>query len=304
VATFETTKLLLLFLQAHAGEKFKSIDIAEKLVTANPVEAEEKRVLSSVDLSGRKLTIQVQAEISSRKSFLLRKYPEFTVTEGRPGLYSWNPSGLMSEDKDVSQFASEFSEQSLYPKLALFLEGSGVHAMRIDEKTSRSKRGAGANHWRHPDLAAIQYLPTDWDSTTQGLGKHFQASLLKFLSFEVKTRLTIGNVREAFFQAVSNSSWANFAYLVAASIDSRARDELEVLSKSHGVGVILLSHEEPLESEFLFPAAENAALDWSSIDILVSENKDFAEFIHYCSLVADTKTLAVALPVFQKSLSQ
>jgi hypothetical protein len=57
----------------------------------------------------------------------------------------------------------------------------------------------------------------------------------------VKVALSISNVREAFFQTVSNSSWANYAYLVASSLDAKAKDELELLSEAHGIGFYLYS---------------------------------------------------------------
>jgi hypothetical protein len=301
--SFETSKFLLQFLKDHPSQQFKSIDIAKALIDLYPEEAESKRLSSANDLSGDNLVIQIQAEISSRRSYLLKKYPEFTSTESRPSLYSWNPGNNSDSDSvEIARTRPDIGEHSLYPKLGIFLESMGVHAMRIDEKKSSSKRGAGSNHWRHPDLVAIQYLPTDWEPTTQALGKHYQASLLKFWSFEVKVALSIANVREAFFQTVSNSSWANHAYLVANSIDGRAMEELEILSASHGVGIILLNDSQPLDSETLLPARERGNLDWSSIDRLVSENSDFSRFIEFSGIVADAKTIQVAIPEFQKSL--
>jgi hypothetical protein len=303
VSVFETTKFLIEFLMENPGRQYKSIDVARAIIEKYPQEAEQKRATSVRDLSGENLEIQVQAEISSRRSYLLKKYPEFTSTDGRPSLYSWNMDNSASGEKpSESVRLNDSSEHSLYPKLALFLESIGVHAMRIDEKTSSGKRGAGSNHWRHPDLAAIEYMPTDWETRTQALGKHYQSSLLKFWSFEVKVGLSISNVRESFFQTVSNSSWANFAYLVAGTIDARAREELELLSATHGIGVIVLNEQEPVDSEVILPAQERGSLDWSSVDRLVSENRDFAKFIEYASLVADAKTVSVVIPEFQKSV--
>ena len=50
------------------------------------------------------------------------------------------------------------------------------------------------------------------------------------------------NYREFFFQAVSNSSWANEGYLVAAEIiqDDELLSELECLSIAFGIGIIQL----------------------------------------------------------------
>jgi hypothetical protein len=65
-----------------------------------------------------------------------------------------------------------------------------------------------------------------------------------------KKELNSSNIRSSFFQAVSNSSWANEGYLVATSIStSEVEEELRMLSALHGIGVILLNPENPTESE-------------------------------------------------------
>ena len=79
-------------------------------------------------------------------------------------------------------------------------------------------------------------------------------------------------------------------------------EELEILSASHGVGLILLDESQPLDSETLLPARKRGNIDWSSIDRLVSENSDFSRFIEFSGIVADAKTVQVAIPEFQKSL--
>ena len=45
--------------------------------------------------------------------------------------------------------------------------------------------------------------------------------------------------RECFFHTVSNSSWANFGYLVAAEIEGdKTLKALRMLADAHGIGVI------------------------------------------------------------------
>ena len=87
------------------------------------------------------------------------------------------------------------------------------------------------------------------------------------------------NVRESFFQAVSNSSWANFGYLVASNIATDTRKELRMLSALHGIGFIRLDSENPSESEIMIPATERREIDWDSVDRLTKENKDFYEYV-------------------------
>ena len=302
MATFETRKFLLNFLQSNPGQQFKSSDLAQKLIELHPVEAAERRSASSQDMSGNGLTLQIQAEISAQRKDLLRKYPEFSSTDTRPSLYSWIPVSHDSQTTgEPATTSNPFSEHSLYPKLQIYLEGLGVYARRIDEKTTNGRRGAGSNHWRHPDLVGFEYLPTGWEHITRSLGRHYQSSLLKFWSFEVKVALSISNVREAFFQTISNSSWANYAYLVTSALDAKAKDELELLSEVHGIGVMVLNPTEPLESLILLPAKERVSLDWGAIDVLVSENRDFSEFVKYSSLAAESGEVEIVKNNFNKS---
>ena len=66
--------------------------------------------------------------------------------------------------------------------------------------------------------------------------------------WSLKKRLSFSNLREAFFQAVSNSSWANEGYLVAADIstDEDFQAELHRLSASFGIAIIQLDIEQPI----------------------------------------------------------
>tara|TARA_Y100000588_G_C13543868_1_gene623176 strand:- start:8 stop:352 length:345 start_codon:yes stop_codon:yes gene_type:complete len=88
------------------------------------------------------------------------------------------------------------------------------------------------------------------------------------------------NVREVFFQTVSNSSWANFGYLVASEIQgSETLRELGILSSLHGIGFIRLDIENPSESQIMIPAKEKTKIDWDTANRLAEENKDFLKYI-------------------------
>ena len=105
----------------------------------------------------------------------------------------------------------------------------------------KSKK-AGYNEWIHPDMVGF-YLPLDdWRPDVIELNRLSDNNSLRLFSFELKRSLTKGNYREAFFQAVSNSSWAHEGYLVAAEIlqDDEFLSELERLSLSFGIGIIHL----------------------------------------------------------------
>ncbi|MCB9973877.1 MAG: hypothetical protein H6854_04885 [Rhodospirillales bacterium] len=108
------------------------------------------------------------------------------------------------------------------------------------------------------------------------------------MEFEVKIEINRSNVRSSFFQALSNSSWANYGYLVASRLNENAKDELQMLSSLHGIGFILIDTDAISESLILIPAREKQDLDWNSINRLVEVNKDFRDYIEevgdFCQL--------------------
>lgn len=97
----------------------------------------------------------------------------------------------------------------------------------------------------------------------------------------MKINLHFGNLREAFFQAVSNSSWANEGYLVAANIQEEMdlMDELARLNKAFGIGIIRLNTSKPEQSEILFQSNPKSELDFDTINRLVEDNENFKDFL-------------------------
>jgi hypothetical protein len=100
-------------------------------------------------------------------------------------------------------------------------------------------------------------------------------------SFEVKLKLNRSNVREAWFQTVSNSSWSNQGYLVTAEVEGAdTMKELRLLAAAHGIGLIVLDVEDPTEgSEIRIPTRERSDVDWDACNRLAKENADFRDYI-------------------------
>ena len=113
-----------------------------------------------------------------------------------------------------------------------------------------------------------------YEKETLQLQKEMAVNTVRFFSFELKLELDFANLRESFFQAVSNSSWANEGYLVAGKIADSAelKDELRRLSNAFGIGVIRLSCQQVSAGEILFPAATRPQLDWTTVNRLTKEN--------------------------------
>jgi|GEM_PF-87777 len=177
----------------------------------------------------------------------------------------------------------ELLEHELYPLLAQYLhEVHRISSKRIDEKRSSNARGAGGNKWLFPDVVALEVIGSNWQADILECAKEYSAYKGKLWSFEVKRKIDSSNVREVFFQTVSNSSWANYAYLVTSDIISKGSNstltELQILAGLHGIGVIQLDINNIAESQILILAKERE-IDWANANRLAEENKDFKDYI-------------------------
>lgn len=211
----------------------------------------------------------------------------FIKVSSRPTKFYLKP---LQKEKKVEEFSIEeleseiiqtkltFSEKDLHPFLTYFASSyMKVFTKTINHSTS-SKKEFG--EWVHPDLVGWFFPIEEWDNEVYELSNRIGNNTIKLYSFELKKSLSFSNLREAFFQAVSNSSWANEGFLVAAEIskDDDFHQELKRLSTSFGIGVISLDVEDPDSSEIIYPAKSKDSLDWETVNKLTM-NSDFKEFI-------------------------
>ena len=95
-------------------------------------------------------------------------------------------------------------------------------------------------------------------------------------SYELKRRIESDyQLKQYYFQALSNSSWANYGYLVAFEINEDLDEEMARLNNAFGIGIIQMQVDG---TKILYPAKEKA-LDYNTIEKLNNLNKDFCEFI-------------------------
>jgi len=286
------SKAVLDCLKACPEEKLTARQIAEWIFKTYPEECQEKKANSQGGYinSDADLVQQLVAEIGSRRPSLQKRYTELKTTEGRPRKYYY------SEKSDVAEVAAaegqtavivadaeakSIGEHALYPMVSAYLwEEFGVYSKRIDEKRSSNKRGPNGNRWLYPDVVGMEDLGAEWHREVRDCVNQYSDKRTKLWSFEVKLLINRSNVRECFFQAVSNSSWANFGYLVAAEIEGQdTLKELRMLFAAHGIGLIKLDADNPAESQVLIPARERDEIDWDMANRLATENRDFLDFV-------------------------
>lgn len=182
--------------------------------------------------------------------------------------------------KETNDNNLNFLEKQLHPILVYYLYNfMNIHAKTINHSKSNKK---DYGEWVHPDIVGCYFPFEDWDNQVYKLNKSMSDSPVKLYSFELKRELNFSNLREHFFQAVSNSSWANEGYLVAAKIDpsEEFKYELKRLTMSYGIGVIQVDISNPDNTTILFPAKYKEDIDWETINKIASlKNDDFINFI-------------------------
>ena len=169
-----------------------------------------------------------------------------------------------------------FEERDLHKLLSTYLKSIGVYSKTIFHENSNRKDDNQI--WTHPDMIGIRYLNLQRKTSRDFLKAFNQVETFKINSYELKKEInTDSELKKAYFQAVSNSSWANYGYLVAFEISNSLTEELERLNQSFGIGVIVLN-SNPYQSKVLFQA-KLRTLDFKTIDKLCKINKDFEKFI-------------------------
>ena len=186
-------------------------------------------------------------------------------------------------EKRAKSETKRFKERDLHPILVAYAFGDSHFKANLKTicHENSSKATKGQNEWLHPDLVGVYFPFQDYEKETLEIQKCLSITSIKLFSFEIKISLSFGNLRESFFQAVSNSSWANEGYLVTLRIDSDPtfKDELRRLNNAFGIGIIKLNLVDIYESEIIFPSRVNPEIDWDTVNRLASENPDFNNFL-------------------------
>lgn len=292
--SLQLAKIVFEFLKRNPEKRYTAREIAQWVVKTYPNEIFQKQKKSTAKVipltSDSAILQQIVAEISGQRPRLQKHHPEIKTTEGRPRKYYFTDSNDGDEIELAENNNNEAStlnnqnrlrEEDLYPLLSdyLWIEHN-IYSKRIDEKRSSNSHGTNGNKWLHPDVVGVEDLSRNWSVEVKNCVQQYSDVRAKLWSFEVKILINRSNVREVFFQAVSNSSWANFGYLVASEIEGvDTLNELRILSSLHGIGFIRLEAENPLESQIMIPANERNAVDWDTVNRLCQENKDFLNYI-------------------------
>ncbi|GAA8228130.1 COG2958 family protein [Helicobacter pylori] len=175
-------------------------------------------------------------------------------------------------------------ERDLHPFLtymAFFNENLKCYTKTIFHEES-SKSIKGMDRWLYPDMVGVRFLHAELSNENLiAFSKKFDTLPIKLVSFELKKEISVNNCRECYFQAISNSSWANEGYLVGHHIDThdlKLMDLLKRLHASFGIGVIDLRTDED-KSAILLNAKYKEKIDYTVALELSEKNEKFSGFL-------------------------
>ncbi|GAA9937437.1 COG2958 family protein [Helicobacter pylori] len=175
-------------------------------------------------------------------------------------------------------------ERNLHPFLtymAFFNENLKCYTKTIFHEGSL-KSPKGMDRWLYPDMVGVRFLHAELSNENLiAFSKKFDTLPVKLVSFELKKEISVHNCRECYFQAISNSSWANEGYLVGRHIDThnpKLMDLLKRLHASFGIGVIDLRTDEN-KSAILLNAKYKEKIDYTVALELSEKNEEFSGFL-------------------------
>ena len=189
------------------------------------------------------------------------------------------------DDADVIK-APAYSESDLHPILAYysnkddeFSKMGPVWTKTINHLSARHRAG-GYSRWSNPDMVGVRFMFERLGGPVTDISEHLAVPKVQFISFEIKTAIEKRNYREAIFQTVSNSAWANESYLVTANIsdDKPLHNEIMRLSDEHNIGVIRLDVNDIRRSRILYHCVPGD-INMETMNKIESQNKDFHELL-------------------------
>lgn len=182
------------------------------------------------------------------------------------------PNAKIAHERDLHPFLTymAFNNENLkcYTK-TIFHEGS-------------LKSPKGMDRWLYSDMVGVRFLHAELSNENLiAFSKKFDTLPVKLVSFELKKEISVNNCRECYFQAISNSSWANEGYLVGHHLnthDLKLMDLLKRLHASFGIGVIDLRTDED-KSAILLNAKYKEKIDYTVALELSDKNEEFSAFL-------------------------
>ncbi len=211
----------------------------------------------------------------------------FKKTQEKPTLIALKGAAKelgLNAQKISAPIAKILHERDLHPFLtymAINNENLKCYTKTIFHEES-VKSPKGMDRWLYPDMVGVRFLHAEWSNENLiAFSKKFDTLPVKLVSFELKKEISVHNCRECYFQAISNSSWANEGYLVGRHIDTHNPQLMDLLKRLHasfGIGVIDLRTDAD-KSAILLNARYKEKIDYTVASELSAKNEKFSGFL-------------------------
>ncbi|WNE32002.1 COG2958 family protein [Helicobacter pylori] len=243
---------------------------------------EEGKIENMFDYGGKTPDQSVSASIYTALNkgeelpfFKARENPTLIALKGaakEPGLNAQKPNAKIAHERDLHPFLTY---------MACYNENLKCYTKTIFHEGSL-KSPKGMDRWLYPDMVGVRFLHAEWSNENLiAFSKKFDTLPIKLVSFELKKEISVHNCRECYFQAISNSSWANEGYLVGCHIDTHNPQLMDLLKRLHasfGIGVIDLRTDED-KSAILLNAKYKEKIDYTVASELSTKNEKFSGFL-------------------------
>ena len=192
-----------------------------------------------------------------------------------------NENAANDDTEDIIESTNKkILEEDLHTSLTKYLYSMKIYSKTINANATDVNL-KGKMKWGTPDIVGVTFKDYINKSVLE-LFNHINLPTTEIYAYELKLKLTLGSLTEYYFQALSNSGWANEAWLAAMEIDENDIDlmeEMKRLNQSFGVGIIKLNYDNPEDSEILFSAQKRNYLDIDTMHKLCY-NRQFQDFIN------------------------
>lgn len=177
-------------------------------------------------------------------------------------------------DDDIKGSKNDKKERALHNLLTTFLLTNNIYTKTLNHQEAKKP---GDAKWNYPDIIGVKL--NEFTQEVVNFNKNFGIKqFCELYSYELKLSVVSDNdLKKCYFQALSNSNWANYGYLVAYNYDNKLDDELKRLNNDFGIGFIKLE-AKLFESKILCPA-KYKELSLITIDKLCKNHKYFRKYI-------------------------
>ena len=209
-----------------------------------------------------------------------------------PVLLKSGPRRFVIRDKKIP-VKKHLQEAAMHQPLAEFaFNRFNVHCKTINALKVKKRRNNKISIWSNPDIVGLNPVLLNLNALFQAEVEKLgilSTKVLEFYSFELKLEINKSNFTECYFQAVSNSSWANFGYLVVSDLnrDKEFISNLIRLNNGYGIGVIHLNMDSPVDSEIIVSARQREIADINFMDFLSEINRDFYDFVVCAKIISE-----------------